>query len=190
MSSSATIRKVSALLGAALVALLVAGCDSGKPTPPQPVPLALAPPALLGGSLHLYLNNAKDTVAAFRQDHKDALISDGKLWEIRRADRLIGTLEIATVKRDVNLAKSSVRDNFTSPILVGAKSDIRLNGQEVATVQSDDGVSTLVWFGQGLFEVLQLKDTVLTGPQLAEAVIQYQQTRPEWLPLPQLYSPV
>lgn len=166
------------------------GCGAAKPAAPDPVPKALAPTALLGNSLHFYLNTAKDTVAAFRQDPKDALISDGKLWEIRRADRLIGTLEIATVKHDVNLARPSVRDHFTSPILIGATSDIRLAGQEVATVQSDDGVATLVWFGRGLFEVLQLKDNVLTGPQLAQAIIQYQQTRPEWSPLPELYSPV
>ena len=169
--------------------LAVAACGQSRPAAPDPVPTALAPTALLGNSLHLYLNTARDTVAAFRQDSKDALISDGKLWEIRRADRLIGTLEIATVKSNVNLARPSVRENFTSPILVGSTSDIRLAGQEVATVQSDDGVATLVWFGRGLFEVLQLKDNVLTGPQLAQAIIQYQQTRPEWSPLPELYTP-
>lgn len=173
-----------------LVVMVVAvGCGQARPAPPNPVPTALAPPSLLSGSLHLYLNTAPDTLAAFRQDRKDALISDGKLWEIRRADRLVGTLEIATVKPDVNLARPSVRDNFTKPILVGAVSDIRLSGQEVATVSSDDGVSTLVWFGRGLFEVLQLKDSVLTGPQLAQAIIQYQQTRREWSPMPQLYAP-
>lgn len=169
--------------------LAVAGCGQSRPQPPAPVPLSLAPTAVLSGSLHLYPNTSPDTLAAFRQDSKDALISDGKLWEIRRADRLIGTLEIATVKHDVNLAKSSVRDNFTKPILVGAVSDIRLSGQEVATVASDDGVSTVVWFGRGLFEVLQLKDTVTTAPQLAQAIIDYQKTRREWSPLPQLYTP-
>lgn len=176
-------------VAAALSALLATGCGQSRPVAPAPVPLSLAPTALLENSLHLYQNTARDTLAAFRQDPKDALISDGKLWEIRRADRLIGTLEIATVKPAVNLARPSVRDNFTKPILVGATSDIRLAGQEVATVQSDDGVSTLVWFGRGLFEVLQLKDTIVTGPQLATAIISYQQTRPEWSPLPQLYSP-
>jgi hypothetical protein len=171
------------------ITLALSGCGQSRPAAPDPVPLALAPTRLLGDSLHLYQNTARDTLAAFRQDPKDALISDGKLWEIRRADRLIGTLEIATVKPDVNLARPSVRRNLTTPILVGATSDIRLDGQEVTTVQRDDGVATIVWFGRGLFEVLQVKDTVVTGPQLATAVIQFQQTRPEWSPLPQLYSP-
>lgn len=167
----------------------VTGCGQGNAPAPAPVPTALAPTAVLSGSLRFYLNTAPNTLAAFQQDKKDALISDGKLWEIRRAARLIGTLEIATVKPSVNLAKSKVRDNFTKPILIGDTSDIRLGGQEVSTLHSDDGVSTIIWFGRGLFEVLQLKDTIVTGPQLAQAIIQYQQTRPEWSPLPQLYTP-
>ncbi|HET6909489.1 MAG TPA: hypothetical protein VFH54_09140 [Mycobacteriales bacterium] len=168
----------------------LSGCGQARQAAPQPVPVSLAPTALLHDSLHLYRNTAPDTLAAFHEDRRDALISDGKLWEIRRVDRLIGTLEIATVKPDVNLAKSSVRDSFTAPILVGSKSDIRLAGQEVETVQSDDGVGTVVWFGKGLFEVLQVKDTIVTGAQLAQAVIEFQQTQAAWAPLPQLYSPV
>jgi hypothetical protein len=172
-----------------LAASALAGCGQAHPAAPKPVPASLAPAALLHDSLHLYRNTAPNTLAAFRQNRKDALISDGQLWEIRRVDRLIGTLEIATVKPDVNLAKSSVRNSFTTPILVGARSDIRLSGQEVETAQSDDGVSTVVWFGTGVFEVLQVKDTIVTGAQLAQSIIQYQQTQAAWVPLPQLYSP-
>ena len=182
-------RRLHGGIVAVVTVLALAGCGQSRPAPPAPVPLALAPTAVLNNSLHFYLNTAPNTLAAFQQNSKDALISDGKLWEIRRADRLIGTLEIATVKHDVNLARTKVRDNFTKPILIGAVSDIRLGGQEVATVSSDDGVSTVVWFGRGLFEVLQLKDTVVTAAQLAQAIIAYQQTRPEWAPLPQLYTP-
>jgi hypothetical protein len=34
-----------------------------------------------------------------------------------------------------------------------------------------------------------VKDQIVTGPDLAQAVISYLQSRPEWQPLPQLYSP-
>ncbi|MHB2023725.1 MAG: hypothetical protein ACYCO3_10400 [Mycobacteriales bacterium] len=169
--------------------LFAAGCANSRPQTPLPLPRSLAPQAVLGGSLHLYLNRAPGTLAAFEQAGKNALISAGDLWAIRRAARLVGTLEIARVKPNVDLSKSSVRDEFTNSILVGAPSDIRLAGQEVYMVDAQDGVSTLIWFGQGLFEVLQSKDPVVTGPRLAEAIIQYQQTRPEWLPLPSQYAP-
>ena len=38
-------------------------------------------------------------------------------------------------------------------------------------------------------EILQLKDQTVTGPQLAQAIIEYQQTQPAWTPLAQLYTP-
>jgi hypothetical protein len=56
-------------------------------------------------------------------------------------------------------------------------------------VQTDGGLSTLVWFGKGLFLVLQVKDQIVGGPDLAQAVIGYLQSRSEWQPMPQLYAP-
>jgi hypothetical protein len=178
-----------AVAASLLSALLLSGCaDKPKPAP-RPVPIALAPAKVLGGSLGLYLNTAAGTEAAFKQGAKESLIDEGKLWEIRRKDRLIGTLEIATVKPDVNLAKDDVRKQFTEPILVGSRSDIRVLGQEVNLVENEGGLATLVWFGKGLFLVLQAKDKLVTGPVLAQAIIEYQQSRSEWEPLSQLYSP-
>ena len=178
-----------AVVIAALLAGVLSGCAKEVPVAPVPVPTLLAPGTVLGGTLQLHLNSAKETRAAFHQDDHLSLISDGQLWEIRRADRLIGTLQIATVKPGIDLTRGSVRDHFTKPILVGATSTIRLAGQEVSTVTRSDGVSTMVWFGKGLFEVVQVKDPVVTGAQLAQAIIEHQQTRTEWSPLPQLYAP-
>ena len=173
-----------------LVLALVTGCGQETVSAPRPVPTALAPATVLNGSLGLHLNTNPSTTKAFEQGAKSSLIDDGRLWEVRRKDRLIGTLEIATVKAKVNLAKESTRADFTDPSLVGARSDIRLLGQEVSVVDGGDGgLSTLIWFGKGLFVVLQVKDKLVTGPDLATAIIQYLQSRPEWEPLPQLYSP-
>ena len=175
---------------AALVAsVLVTGCSKQTPPATRPVPTALAPVSVLNGDLQLHLNATPETVAAFHKSDHLSLISDGQLWEIRRNDRLVGTLEIATVKPSVNLTRTSVRQSVTSPILVGAVSTLRLAGQEVSTVTRSDGVATLVWFGKGLLEVVQLKDQTVTGPQLAQAIIEFQKTRPEWSPLAQLYTP-
>src|SRR5438105_4672774 len=107
----------SALAAPLLAVLLVSGCADKPAAAPRLVPSALAPKSVLGGSLGLYLNNAAGTEAAFRQGGKDSLIDQGQLWEIRRKDRLVGTLEIATVKPDVNLTKNDVREQFTEPIL-------------------------------------------------------------------------
>jgi hypothetical protein len=180
---------VRRLVAPLLAALLLTSCADKPAGPPQQVPITLAPKSVLNGSLGFYLNTAAGTEVAFHRGPRDSLIDSGRLWEIRRKDRLIGTLEIATVKPDVNLTKHSVRDEFTSPILVGSRNDIRVLGQEVNLVETEGGLSTLVWFGKGLFLVLQVKDQIVTGPDLAQAVISYLQSRPEWQPLPQLYSP-
>ena len=184
-----TRRLAGAVVAPLLAVFLLAGCQDDPAVAPRPVPITLAPKAVLGGSLGLHLNTAAGTEKAFRQDAKKSLIDEGRLWEIRRKDRLVGTLQIATVKPDIDLAEDDVRHQFTAPILVGARSDIRLLGQEVNVVESEGGLATLVWFGQGLFLVLQVKDTLVTGPDLAQAILEHQQSRPEWLPLSQLYSP-
>ena len=180
---------VRRLTAAAFICVLLSGCAAKSSPAPRPVPTALAPATVLNGDLQLHLNTAPETAAAFHRNDHHSLISDGQLWEVRRNDRLVGTLEIATVKPSIDLTRTSVRTNLTSPILVGATSTLRLAGQEVATVTRSDGVSTLVWFGKGLLEVVQLKDQTVTGPQLAQAIIEYQQTRSEWAPLPQLFAP-
>ena len=173
-----------------LLTLLVAACGSTPVAAPRPLPTDLVPASVLGGSLGLYRNTAPGTVAAFHPGDKSTLVDEGGLWEVRRKDRLIGTLQIETLKDDVNLHKRSVREHITDPLLVGARGDIRLSGQEVSTVDTDGGLATLVWFGDHLLVVLQLKDTVVTAPALAQAIIDYQQSRPSWVPLPELYAPV
>src|SRR5205814_2044845 len=109
-----------------LVALVVAACGKAPTAPPRALPVDLAPTSVLGGSLGLYRNTAPGTVAAFHQGDKTTLVDEGGLWEVRRKDRLIGTLQIETLKDDVDLRKRSVRDHITDPLLVGARGDIRL----------------------------------------------------------------
>lgn len=181
-------RRVLCVIMTAVVVGGLAGCGAARKTPPPPpVPLALVPSSVLGGQVGFYIDNSPQAAAAFTADPKTALISSGRLWDVRSNGRLVATLEIAEVKPDVDLAKSSVRDEFTQPILIGAPSDFRLAGQEVEAIISTDGLSTFVWFGKDLFEVLQVKDAPVKPPDLCEAIIKYQQTVPAWQPLPQLY---
>jgi hypothetical protein len=175
---------------AVLAVLLLGACGNDPAPTPRALPTALVPAKVLAGSLGLYRNTAPGTVAAFHPHDPSTLVDEGGLWEIRRKDRLIGTLQLETVKGDVNLHKRSVRDQITDPLLVGARSDIRLSGQEVSSVEGEGGLSTLVWFGDHLLVVLQVKDTLVEGPTLAQALIDFQQTRSEWVPLPELYAPV
>ena len=178
------------LVAVPVLLLLVAACGSEPVAAPRPVPTVLAPTTVLSDSLGFHLHTSAGAERAFSEGAEESLIDEGRLWEIRRQDRLVGTLQITSVKSDVDLSDREVRDQITEPILQGGRSDIRILGQEVSQIEDQGGLSTLVWFGRGLMLVLQVKDEVVTGPDLAQAVVEHQLTRPEWEPLPDLYAPV
>lgn len=171
----------------AIVVLLLApaacGSDGPPPAPPA-VEAALAPPALLE-DLALYENADKRTVTAFANPGKNTLVADGKIWEIRRADRLIGTLQISTVLPKVDLTDRRERDAIAQQIVSGEVLRLRINDVEVySTVVNDK--ATFLWFGLDVIEVVQLKDKALEAryEELATQIIQHQSTVQAWRPLP------
>jgi len=94
---------VGALVGAALV---LAACGSASPggrlVAPDAVPTELVPPTLEGNlTLGEYLPGRQ----AFAQAGPASLVSDGRLWAIRRGETLVGTLQISTVKGDVSVTR-------------------------------------------------------------------------------------
>jgi hypothetical protein len=173
-----------ALLGLSLVLAAACGKESAS-LPPAEVDPQLAP-AALGTNLKLYENRDKETIHAFANAGKRSLLADGRIWEIRRADRLIGTLQIATVLPDVDLRKTEVRESMVRQILPGSLSSIRIGDVEVFTT-TVNGKAVYVWFGAHLFEVLQLRDHAIEDFEpFATQVIDHQSTQASWEPLPEL----
>lgn len=174
-------------LATALVLGLLAGCGSGDGEPtvaPPAVDESLAP-ASVGDGLALYESTAKETVRAFANVGDNSLVSDGRLWEIRRADRLIGALQLTTVLPDVDLVREATRSAIVSQILPGTSSRIRIGDEEVYTTTANDK-AVFVWFGRDIYVVLQLKDRELDGKYdaIAEEVISHQVASEAWKPLP------
>jgi hypothetical protein len=173
------------LASLAVVGLLAACGDESAVVAPAEVDPKLAPVAL-GTNLKLYENRDKETVHAFGNAGKRSMVADGRIWEIRRADRLIGTLQIATVLPDVDLRKSELRESMVRQILPGSLSSIRIGDVEVFTSEVN-GKAVYVWFGARLFEVLQLRDRGIEDFEpFATQVIEHQATVPSWEPLPEL----
>jgi hypothetical protein len=176
-----------ALAALLAVSALTAACGSGdaKPSAPVPkVPLALAPASLGNGAFTLTENeNAR---GQFAKATSSALITDGHLWAVRRGQQLVATLQISTLKPKVDLGKQKQRDAITSQIISGITQTITVDSVEVAENVTPNA-TVYVWFGKGLFEVLQVKLSK-QAPVKAEAllaeVIAYQKTRPEWHDLP------
>jgi len=163
---------VGALVGAALV---LAACGSASPggrlVAPDAVPTELVPPTLEGNlTLGEYLPGRQ----AFAQAGPASLVSDGRLWAIRRGETLVGTLQISTVKRDVSVTSPRDHQAILDGVMTGISyQTVDVGGIKVAASSSADRTLYL-WFGPKLFEVLQLKGTRVDPDSVAADVISYQ----------------
>lgn len=173
-------------LGLALAGLLTAACggDGDAAVAPAPVPDDLAPDTVLDGLLVIE-NRDEATLEAFASADETTLVSDTRLWEVRRGQRLVGTLQISSVLPEVDLLDEDIRDRMVGQIILGQSSRIRIGDVEVFTTTSNDK-TVFVWFGEEVFEVLQTKDRELDPEALATAIIDFQDGQPGWRPLPQL----
>lgn len=167
-----------------VVALLFVGCGSEPvvEAPPLAVDIALAPKAV-AGDLKLFENQQKTTRNAFKNAGPMSLVDDGRVWEVRREDRLMGTLQISTLRSDVDLAKEDARSLIVREMIPESDSHIRVNGVEVHTVTSGDK-TVYVWFGKRLYEVLVLKGLEGAEPEaVLTDVLEHQATVSSWEPL-------
>ena len=159
----------------ACVALLFAACGSSaaEEAPPPKVPVSLVPRSLQHGTLKLYENTSKTTKSAFKRGSPNVLIGEGRLWEIRDHQRLVGALEVATVRSKVRLASSKVRKGIVSEVMPGRVDELSVGDVTVYSTSSNDKV-VYMWFGKKLFEILQLKGSTLDPEGLLTDVVAYQ----------------
>jgi hypothetical protein len=166
---------VSHLRTLACVALLFASCagSAAVEAPPPKVPLSLVPKSLQSGTLKLYENTGKSTKAAFKTGSRNALIGEGRLWEIRDHQRLVGALEIATVRPKVRLRSTKVRKGIVNEVMPGRVDELTVGDVTVYSTSSNDKV-VYMWFGKKLFEILQLKGSTIDPEGLLTDVVGYQ----------------
>jgi hypothetical protein len=165
------------MMTAALTLLAsAAACGSGDATKlvkPNSVPTDLVPPTLEG---NLTLSEYQPARKAFAAAGAASLVSDGRVWAIRRGETLVGTLQISAVKPTVSLSKSSDRKAILDGVMSGTAYQT-LDVGNLKVVASTAADRTLyLWFGPKLFEVLQLKGTKVDPDSVAADVISFQQS--------------
>ena len=171
------------VLAAALAVFLGACGNDAPPPPPAKVQSELVPNLLLDGSLRV----AEDekTGEVFKRPVPRGLVADGKVFTIRgAADRLVGTLQLSTVRHDVDLTKPEARERIVEGILTNPD-QITVGPLEIAQSKTTDK-SVYVWFGEGHFQVLQLKPTkaVAFDPDgLLAELVAYETQQPTWKPV-------
>ncbi len=178
-------RSVTAVLVALGVALAACGDGEGKQAAPERAPTDLVPDRLLDSTLGVFAHRKPSSLKTFANAGPASLVADTRVWEIRRGDRLVATLQISTVAPKVKLADEEVRERFARQLILGQSSRIRSGDVEVFTSTTNDK-TVLLWFGANLFQVLQTKDRELKPEALLAELIKYQNDKPGWKPLPQL----
>jgi hypothetical protein len=126
----------------------------------------LVPAALYQGKLgtYEYVKASK----GFAKAGPKSLVADGKLWEIRRSARLVGTIQIATLRPKVKVSSARDRDAIVAQLMPGQLTKLAVGETEVFATAAPDK-TTYLWFGNQLFELLQLKTTVGTQLDAASA---------------------
>jgi len=173
------------VLAVAVVAL--AACGGGESPPPAPtrVPADLVPERLLDDTLGVFENRDEATLEIFANAGPASLVADTRVWEIRRGDRLVATLQISTVKPEVDLLDEDVRERFAAQLIVGQSSRFRSGDVEVFTATAEDK-TIFLWFASNLYEVMQTKDRELDPERLLEELVEHQESAEGWEPLPEL----
>jgi hypothetical protein len=168
--------------------VVLAGCAGGtthKVEAGAPVPVEIVPKDLPASGLTLHINNDKDTTDAFETAGPNALVGDGKVWEIRIGERLVGALEIATVKSRVNPAREKDRKAILGQILPGTTERIDILGQPVWTAKGDTKTKAVyVFFGAHMLGVLQLKGKGIEINTVSSDLISRVTSQPLWEALP------
>jgi hypothetical protein len=171
-------------------ATFVAACGRDDETVPvaRKVDPALAPATAVDGRLKLFESTDEGTRSAFVDAGETSLIADGRLWEIRRAERLVGTLQISTVVPRVELTAERNRQTIAREILIGSPTRILVRDIEVSTVGTERQ-AMYVWYGVELVQILTVRSFDGIEPvRVLESVLAHQAKQPAWEPLPVEFS--
>jgi hypothetical protein len=173
-----------AITVAVLVALGASACGGNDGAAAlTKVPTDLAPAEVAEGSIKLYAKTDRDTVRAFANAGERSLQADAKLWELRQGDRLVGALQITTVVPKLDLERPNDRSSLLRQIMSGTVNELQVGDLPVWATASNDKI-VYMWFGKGIFEVLQLKGSRLQPEQVLTDVVKFQAGRKTWEPLP------
>ena len=150
----------------------------------MPVPDGLVPERVQGDALAFFENTSESVKDAFANAGEDSLAADGRMWELRRDDRLVGTYQIATLLPEVELERERHRQQILRQIMPATVDELEIGDTKVFTTGSADK-SIYLFFGEGMLAVLTLKgneadidpDAVITD------VVDFTTTSDGWLPL-------
>ncbi len=92
----------------------------------------------------------------FAEVGPESLAADGRLWELRKADRLVGVLQLTTLLPEVDLLDMPQRDAIVKQLLPTGRDRFEIGDVAVWSSQNQ-GKTSYLWFGRGLFALMTVK---------------------------------
>lgn len=173
-----------AVLLAAVLTLAACGGDAEPEIPPVAVDPALVPDGVDSGPVRFFENTDESTIDAFANAGETSLMADGRLWEVRRAERLVGTLQVTTLLPDIDLTDEGRRSNIVRGVMPGPVIRIRIDDVEVHALELADRAQ-YVWFGREVVQVLTVRSEETVVPEdVLRGILAHQRRQPAWNPLP------
>ncbi len=152
---------------------------------PASVPRALTPERVHNSELAFYESELPSVKNAFANAPPNSLAADGRLMELRKSDRLVGTLQVTTLLPDVDLENKEHRDKILKQIMPSLRDEILIDEVTVWTTASED-MFRYLWFGTNMYSLLTIKggseDDLDPELVLSEVVAKHLEN-PNWEPL-------
>jgi hypothetical protein len=123
---------------------------------PASVPAGLVPPRVQHDAFAFYESELPQVKDAFTNGGASSLVADGRLWELRTGDRLVGLLQMSTLVPEVHLTNRKHRDQVINQIMPVGRDQITVGDIPVFTSLAKQK-SVFLWFATNMFFVLTLK---------------------------------
>jgi hypothetical protein len=170
-------RRAAAAGLVAILPLLAAGCggSAGAALTVKPVPAEIIPASLdVGGANGQFtLSEYPKARAQFAHAGVQSLVADGRLWELRQGPTLVGTLQLSTLKPTVHVAKWKDRNELVALVLPGSYTSIIVSKVNVYAT-TEQQLATYLWFGDQMFELLQIKARGFQPEAVLRAALKFQ----------------
>lgn len=153
------------VIASSATTLALVACGGGEPpvAAPPPLPTSTVPSTLsvLNTKVVMRLNTSRKTKTAFTSVGANSLVLDAAVWELRKADKLVGALELVTLDpRRVDTARTKDRAQIRGQILSSAAAQLDVDGLPVWSAKDGDRM-LYVWYGREVLGVLQIRSDLL-----------------------------
>ena len=101
------------------------------------------------------------------------MVAHGRVWEVRRGTTLVGALQVSTLKPKIKVGNPKQRQRLASLVVSGTVQRITVAGVEVTAARAADKV-VFLWFGNQLFEVLQIKGAGINPETILRDILEFQ----------------